>query len=121
MVIDETITTNGRPVMVTAYGDLIGSYQGPTAAQILTGTAGNLVGNTAKGALRLFRDSTGLGPIVTVTNTGMFGVWDNSFALSFIDAPAAGTYTYSLKALITGATCTFGNSDGPALNVYEIR
>ena len=108
--------------MISAYGDAIGYYGGPTGAQILTGTAGNLVGNTAKAAMRLYRGATtGIGSAVTLTVNGIYGVWDLPFGYTYVDNPGTGTYTYSLKVLVTGATCAFGNSDGPSLFVYEIR
>lgn len=100
-IVSTTITTYGNPVRVTAYGD---------------------AENTGAGywsKLQLWRDSTQIGAIVHTE--GSSGSENSPFALSYIDAPAAGTYTYYLKANeISGGSIKFGESTAPTINVQEL-
>ena len=100
-ILNTTITTYGNPVMVCAYGD---------------------AENTSAGywsKLQLWRDSTAIGAIVHTE--GSAGSENTPFAFTYIDAPAAGTYTYYLKANeINGGNIKFGESTAPILNVREL-
>jgi len=100
-ILSVSITTYGNPVMVCAYGD---------------------AENTGAGywsKLQLWRDSTQIGAIVHTE--GSAGSENSPFAFTYIDAPAAGTYTYYLKANeISGGSIKFGESTAPILNVREL-
>lgn len=100
-ILSTGITTNGNPVIICAYGD---------------------AENTGAGywcTLQLWRDSTAIGAIVHAE--GSAGSENIPFAFNYIDAPAAGTYTYYLKAnVVTGGNFKFGESTAPILNVREL-
>ena len=100
-ILSTTITTNGNPVRITTYGDA--ENTGP--------------GYWAK--LQFWRDSTALGAIV---HTEGSATSENSpFSLNYIDNPAAGTYTYYLKANeVNGGNIKFGESTAPILTVQEL-
>ena len=69
--------------------------------------------------LQLWRDSTALGAIVHTE--GSAASENTPFAFTYIDAPAAGTYTYYLKANeINGGNIKFGESTAPILNAREL-
>lgn len=100
-IISTGITTNGNPVRITAYGD---------------------AENTSAGywcKLQFWRDSTQIGAIVHAE--GSAGSENSPFGMSYIDNPAAGTYTYYLKANeISGGNIKFGESTAPTLTVQEL-
>ena len=100
-ILSLSLTTYGNPVMICAYGD---------------------AENTGAGywcKLQIWRDSTQLGAIVHAE--GSAGSENSPFALTYIDAPAAGTYTYYLKANeISGGNIKFGESTAPILNAREL-
>jgi hypothetical protein len=100
-ILSTNITTYGNPVRISAYGD---------------------AENTGAGywcKLQFWRDSTQLGAIVHTE--GSAASENTPFGMSYIDAPAAGTYTYYLKANeISGGNIKFGESTAPTLNVQEL-
>jgi hypothetical protein len=100
-ILSVNLTTYGNPVVICAYGDAEN-----------TGT-----GYWSK--LQLWRDSTALGAIVHTE--GSASSENTPFAFTYIDAPAAGTYTYYLKANeINGGNIKFGESTAPILNAREL-
>jgi hypothetical protein len=102
-IVSASITTTGKAVQVMVTGD---------------------VENTQAGAwtkIALFRDSTQVGN--AVHTEGSAGSENNPYALTVIDAPPAGTYTYALKivtAATAGGTFNWGESEGPVLTVIEL-
>jgi hypothetical protein len=100
-ILSVSLTTYGNPVMICAYGD---------------------AENTGAGywcALQLWRDSTQIGAIVHAE--GSAASENIPFAMTYYDAPAAGTYTYYLKAnQVTGGNFKFGESTAPILNAREL-
>ena len=100
-ILSLSITTYGNPVMICAYGDAEN-----------TGT-----GYWCK--LQFWRDSTQIGAIVHAE--GSAASENSPFALTYIDNPVAGTYTYYLKANeISGGNIKFGESTAPILNAREL-
>ena len=100
-ILSVNLTTYGNPVVICAYGDAEN-----------TGT-----GYWSK--LQLWRDSTALGAIVHTE--GSAASENSPFALTYIDNPVAGTYTYYLKANeINGGNIKFGESTAPILNAREL-
>jgi len=101
-IVSVSITTTGNAVRVVAYGDAENTGAGYWAQ------------------LQLYRDSTALGAMVHTE--GSAGSENSPFALDYIDNPAAGTYTYYLKAnQISGGTINFGESTAPIINVQELN
>jgi hypothetical protein len=101
-IVSVSITTTGSPVKVTAYGDAENAGAGYWSK------------------LQLYRGSTALGAIVHTEGSG--GSENSPFALSYIDNPSAGTYTYYLKAVeISGGNISFGESTAPTINVQELN
>jgi len=102
-IVSASITTTGKAVQVMVTGD---------------------VENTQAGAwtkIALFRDSTQVGN--AIHTEGSAGSENNPYALTVIDTPAAGTYTYALKiitAATAGGTFNWGESEGPVLTVIEL-
>jgi hypothetical protein len=101
-IVSASVTTNGYPVQVLVTGD------------------GE---NSAAGAwvkLQLYRDSTAIGKQIHLE--GSAGSENIPYALTVIDAPSAGTYTYSLKtaSAVAGGSYNFGETDGPVLTVIEL-
>jgi hypothetical protein len=74
-----TITTSGKPVLLVATGD------------------GNPLQAGGWQNLRLFRDGTAIGKLIISENGGGNSA-NCPFALTTIDSPSAGTYTYNVKA-----------------------
>jgi hypothetical protein len=100
-ILSVNLTTYGNPVMICAYGDAEN-----------TGT-----GYWCK--LQFWRDSTQIGAIVHAE--GSAASENSPFALTYIDNPVAGTYTYYLKANeISGGNIKFGESTAPILNAREL-
>lgn len=101
-----TITTTGKPVQVTCVSDF-----NPLAA------------SAAWVQLRLYRDSTPIGNTVQVEPTAPVFNTNTPFTLTFIDTPAAGTYTYSCKGVganFGGAAINFGEVSGPVMTAIEL-
>jgi hypothetical protein len=99
-----TITTTGKPVLLVASGD------------------GNP--NQAGGwhNLRLYRDSTPIGKLIISENAGGDSA-NCPFALTHIDTPSAGTYTYTVKAWQGSGSFLYGetgNDQAPTLCVVEL-
>jgi hypothetical protein len=100
-IVSVSITTNGYPVLVNVTGD------------VENNSAGGWV------VLQLYRGSTAIGnPVHAESSAGSENV---PYALSVIDAPSAGTYTYALKLNnAAGGTFNFGESDGPVITAIEL-
>lgn len=100
-IVSASITTNGYPVQVTVTGD------------VENNSAGGWV------VLQLYRGSTAIGnPVHAESSAGSENV---PYALSVVDAPAAGTYTYALKLNNSaGGTFNFGESNGPVITAVEL-
>jgi hypothetical protein len=96
-----SITTLGSPVQIIAIGD---------AENLSAASSANV---------QLYRDNIAIGGIVAMES---LSVSENSpFALEFIDAPAAGTYTYSVKVnAITGGNFNFGQQSGATISTVEM-
>jgi hypothetical protein len=95
------ITTNGSPVQV-----------------IVTGDANPLI-NSAWCQMRLYRGTTAIGQIVqaesTTSNVNV------PYSIQFVDAVAAGTYTYSMKVTGNAGGFNFGEATGPVITVTELQ
>jgi collagen type VII alpha len=97
------ISTEGNPVYVECCGD---------AENVDTGSSVRV---------RLYRDSTPIGTEVEL-QTSAISTQNNGFSISFIDNPAAGTYTYSFKVTaLSGGDYVFGETDGPNILAYEMN
>ena len=69
--------------------------------------------------MQLYRDTTGIGGEVQAESSDANE--NIPFCIQFIDAPAAGTYSYSLKLNgIAGGDFQFGESTTPVLTVREL-
>jgi hypothetical protein len=95
-----SITTTGNPVLVGVYGDA------------------NNTASSFYGQLQIYRGSTALG------NSAFFeastGHENQTYNLSIVDAPAAGTYTYSLQLVSASGTIDFGEGSGPVMWAVEL-
>ena len=95
------ITTNGSPVQI-----------------IVTGDANPLI-NGAFCLMRLYRGTTAIGQIVqaesTTSNVNV------PYSIQFVDAVAAGTYTYSMKVTNNSGGFNFGEATGPVITVTELQ
>lgn len=84
-----SLTTTGKPVLLTACGE----------------------SNPGQGGgwfhYRLYRDTTEIGKRYKAENAGNSSQ-NYAFAVSTIDSPSAGTYTYSVKAYQGSGTHVFG-------------
>lgn len=100
-IVSVSITTNGYPVLVQVTGDVENNSTGGWTV------------------LQLYRGSTAIGnPVHTEGSAASENV---PYALSVIDAPTAGTYTYALKLNNSaGGTFNFGESDGPVITAIEL-
>ena len=99
-----TITTTGKPVMLTACGN---SNPGQTGGFFL---------------YRLYRDSTEIGKRHKAENGGTSSQ-NFVFAITTIDDVAAGTYTYSIKAYQGSGTHVFGEDgdvEAAVITAHEI-
>ena len=99
-----TITTTGKPVMLTACGN---SNPGQTGGFFL---------------YRLYRGSTEIGKRHKAENGGTSSQ-NFVFAITTIDDVAAGTYTYSIKAYQGSGTHTFGEDgdvEAAVITAHEI-
>ena len=99
-----TITTTGKPVMLTACGN---SNPGQTGGFFL---------------YRLYRGATEIGKRHKAENGGTSSQ-NFVFAITTIDDVSAGTYTYSIKAYQGSGTHTFGEDgdvEGAVITAHEI-
>lgn len=99
-VLSVSITTTGNPVLVGVYGDA----NNTSTALIAT--------------LQLYRGTTALGNITNIE--GSAANENQEFSLSVIDAPAAGTYTYSLKLVTSNVNLDFGETGAPVIWAVEL-
>jgi hypothetical protein len=102
-IVSTSITTSGNPVQVLVTGD------------------GE---NTAAGGwvkVQLFRGTTAIGKIVHLESSAASE--NVPYALTVIDTPSAGTYTYSLQtvSVVSTGAFNFGETDGPVLTVVELN
>lgn len=100
-IVSVSITTNGYPVQVVVTGDVENNSAGGWTV------------------LQLYRGSTAIGnPVHT---EGSAASENAPYALTVIDTPAAGTYTYALKLNNSaGGTFNFGESNGPVITAVEL-
>lgn len=97
-----SITTSGRPVLLVFSGD-----SNPTTS-------------SSWGFSRFFRGETELGKALLIESGGSQNV---AVGNVWVDAPAAGTYTYSVRwRTVAGPGCTFGETgDNQAPNFCAIE
>lgn len=100
-IVSVSITTSGYPVQVVVTGDVENNSAGGWTV------------------LQLYRGSTAIGnPVHTEGSAGSENV---PYALTVIDTPDAGTYTYALKLNNSaGGTFNFGESNGPVITAIEL-
>ena len=99
-----SITTTGKPVLLTACGN---SNPGQDGGFFL---------------YRLYRDSTEIGNRHKAENGGT-SAQNFVFAITFIDTPSAGTYTYAIKAYQGSGTHVFGEDgdvEGAVITACEL-
>lgn len=102
-IVSLSITTNGYPVKIDATGDFENSAA------------------TAWVVLAIYRDGTKVGQNVHAEASAASE--NNPFALTVIDTPSAGTYTYAVKivnAATAGGTFNWGETEGPVLTAIEL-
>jgi hypothetical protein len=102
-IVSTSITTSGNPVQILVTGD---------------------AENTVAGGwirLQLFRGTTAIGKGINVESSAASE--NIPYALTVIDTPTAGTYTYSLQTVTAAATgaFNFGEVDGPVLTAVELN
>jgi hypothetical protein len=95
------ITTNGSPVQIIVTGDA------------------NPLSNGAWCLMRLFRGSTAVGQVVQAESTT--ANVNVPYCIQFVDAVAAGTYTYSMKVVSGSGSFAFGEATGPVITVTELQ
>jgi len=95
------ITTNGKPVQIIVTGDA------------------NPLANSAWCMMRLFRGSTAIGQVVQAESTT--ANVNVPYCIQFVDAVAAGTYTYSMKVTGNSGAFNFGEATGPVITVTELQ
>lgn len=98
-----TITTNGRPVFIVSTGDM------------------NPGGGGTWQRVMIFRDETRIGKFVTPVLAS--GSYNGMYSLSHVDTPAAGTYTYTIRAQQGSGAVTYGeegNDHAPTLILMEM-
>jgi hypothetical protein len=101
-VVSVNITTSGNPVLVMVSGDA----ENATAASWVR--------------VQLYRGSTAIGNDVQLE--GSAASENSGYAIQFVDAQAAGTYTYSLKVTnIAGGNFNFGENTGPVITAIELN
>ena len=99
-----SITTTGKNVLLTACGESNPGQEGGWFYY------------------RLYRDTTEIGARHKAENAGVSSQ-NYVFAITDIDDPAAGTYTYSIKAYQGSGTHVFGedgNVEGAVITAMEI-
>lgn len=87
-------------------------------AQIIASGDANPLLAGAWGRLQIHRGSTPIGGIVHYESSGPNE--NVPYCLQFVDAPGAGTYTYSLRMLDATSNTQFGESTGPVITVAEL-
>lgn len=101
-IVSVSITTSGGPVLIMVSGD---------------------AENLSAGAwcrLQLYRGTTAIGNDIQLE--GSSASENSGYALQFVDAQAAGTYTYNLKlTLIAGGNFNFGENTGPVITAIELN
>lgn len=98
-----TITTNGRPIFLNSTGDM------------------NPVGARAWNYLQIYRGSTAIGKYIIIEGTESTN--NQGYALTHIDTPSSGTYTYTVKAWQGSGTTIYGesgNDQAPTLIAIEL-
>ena len=103
-IVSLSITTNGYPVKVDATGDWENTQAGAWVV------------------LAIYRDGTKVGQ--NIHAEGSAGSENNPYALTVIDTPSAGTYTYAVKivnAATAGGTFNWGETEGPVLTAIELQ
>jgi hypothetical protein len=95
------ITTNGSPVQIIVTGDA------------------NPISNGGFCLLRLFRGSTAIGQVVQAESTT--ANVNVPYCVQFVDAVAAGTYTYNMKVVSGSGSFNFGEATGPVITVTELQ
>jgi hypothetical protein len=98
-----TITTNGRPIFLNSTGDM------------------NPTGGSGWNYLQLYRDATAIGKFIIIEASADTN--NQGYALTHIDTPAAGTYTYTVRANRGSGTTIYGetgNSQAPTLIAIEL-
>ncbi len=100
IVVSQSITTSGRPIQIIATGDA-----NPQAAGAWV-------------QLQLFRDGTAIGKKLQVESSASNE--NVPYCLNFIDNPAAGTYTYSVRLTSGGQSFQFGEADGNQITLLEL-
>lgn len=114
-----TITTTGNPVMVFCQSDGTVGASGLPGGVLLTLTSAG----PGTGFVSITRGATTLAQMpyagVAGTGGGTAGGFPGT-TISFLDTPAAGTYTYSVKAYVGASGTTMGVAD-LVLVAYEIK
>ena len=87
-------------------------------AQIIASGDANPLSAGAWGRLQIYRGSTPIGGIVHYESSA--GNENVPYSIQFVDAPGAGTYTYSLRMLDATNSTQFGESSGPVITVTEL-
>ncbi len=101
IVVSQAITTSGRPIQIIATGDA------------------NPAQNGAWVQLQLYRDGTAIGKKIQAESSALNE--NIPYCLNYIDAPTAGTYTYSVKIVGGGAGgFAFGEADGNQITLLEL-
>jgi hypothetical protein len=99
-----SLTTRGNPVFLCGTGDA------------------NPLGAAGWNWIQLYRDSTAIGKVIICESTANSA--NNPFAQVFIDAPPAGTYTYSIRAWEGSSTDMLygenGANQAPQLVAFEL-
>lgn len=100
IVVSQSITTSGRPIQIIATGDANPQSAGAWVQ------------------LQLFRDGTAIGKKLQVESSATNE--NVPYCLNFIDNPAAGTYTYSVRLVSGGNSFQFGEADGNQITLLEL-
>jgi|UPI000481BDE7 hypothetical protein len=100
IVVSQSITTSGRPIQIIATGDANPQSAGAWVQ------------------LQLFRDGTAIGKKLQVESSAANE--NIPYCINFIDNPAAGTYTYSVKLTSGGVSFQFGEADGNQITLLEL-
>lgn len=101
-----TITTTGRPVFIGVTSD-------GTSANMATLAVSNASGTVTECYFKILRDSTDIAFYRLNNNspTGSIAIRGPTSAISTLDVPAAGTYTYKVQASVAaGSTASFFSS-----------
>lgn len=101
--LSKALTTSGRPVRIMLQSDGSGS-----------GLGSGIGATTNTSQVKIFRDSTDIATIILNSTGGINGPG----VVQHLDAPAAGTYTYKLRAIPGSGATVFCNYC--TLVVYEL-